>query len=537
MKVLIIGGVAGGATAAARLRRLDESAQIIMFERGDYISFANCGLPYYIGGEITDKGALTVQTPESFKSRLNIDVRVRETVTAINRKEKTLTVQKADGSIYTESYDKLLVTPGAAPVILPLEGMDAPNVFTLRNIPDTYKIDEFISRNKPKTAAIIGGGFIGLEMAENLKRRGLEVTVIEAAPQIAAVLDEDTVCDLQNYLVTQGITVKTNVKLNSIGETGCDMVLVSVGVKPESELAVSCGLETGIKGAIIVDENMRTSDPDIYAAGDAVQIKNFVTGGDGYVPLAGPANKQARIAADNIAGGNSTYKGTQGTSVLKVFGMAAAATGLNERAAKAAELPYDKVFLYSANHATYYPGAEFMNLKVIFDTTNGRILGAQAVGSGGVDKRIDVLATAIRGGMRASDLCDLELAYAPPFSSAKDPVNMAGYVIENLMTGKVKQIHWHQVDELTGTPGLQRIDVRPAEACAGGTIPGAVSMPLTELRNRLDELDKNRPVYVSCQTGLNSYIACRILTGLGFNAVNLAGGYRLYDSVRRSRGG
>ena len=535
MKVLIIGGVAGGATAAARLRRLDESAEIIMFERGDYISFANCGLPYYIGREITDKGALTVQTPESFKSRLNIDVRVRETVTAINRKEKTLTVKKSDGSIYTESYDKLLVTPGAAPVKLPLEGIDAPNVFTLRNIPDTYKIDEFISRNKPKTAAIIGGGFIGLEMAENLKRRGLEVTVIEAAPQIAAVLDEDTVCDLQNYLVAQGITVKTNVKLNSIGETGCDMVLVSVGVKPESELAVSCGLETGIKGAIIVDEYLRTSDPDIYAAGDSVQIKNFVTGGDGYVPLAGPANKQARIAADNIAGGNSTYKGTQGTSVLKVFGMVAAATGLNERAAKAAGIPYDKVFLYSANHATYYPGAEFMNLKVIFDTTNGRILGAQAVGSGGVDKRIDVLATAIRGGMRASDLCDLELAYAPPFSSAKDPVNMAGYVIENLMTGKVKQIHWHQVDELTGTPGLQRIDVRPAEAYAGGTIPGAVSIPLTELRNRLDELDKNRPVYVSCQTGLNSYIACRILTGHGFNAINLAGGYRLYDSVRRAK--
>lgn len=331
MKVLIIGGVAGGATAAARLRRLDESAQIIMFERGDYISFANCGLPYYIGGEITDKGALTVQTPESFKSRLNIDVRVRETVTAINRKEKTLTVQKPDGSTYTESYDKLLVTPGAAPVILPLEGMDAPNVFTLRNIPDTYKIDEFISRNKPKTAAIIGGGFIGLEMAENLKRRGLEVTVIEAAPQIAAVLDEDTVCDLQNYLKTKGITVKTNVKLTGIGETGCDMVLVSVGVKPESELAVSCGLETGIKGAIIVDEYLRTSDPDIYAAGDVVQIRNFITGGDGYVPLAGPANKQARIAADNIAGGNSTYKGTQGTSVLKVFGMTATGTVLYKR--------------------------------------------------------------------------------------------------------------------------------------------------------------------------------------------------------------
>ena len=360
---------------------------------------------------------------------------------------------------------------------------------------------------------------------------------MEAAPQIAAVLDEDTVCDLQNYLKEQGIAVKTSVKLNSINETGCDMVLVSAGVKPESELAAACGLETGIRGTILTDEYMRTSDPDIYAAGDAVQIRNFVTGGDGYIPLAGPANKQARIAADNIAGGNSTYKGTQGTSVLKVFGMTAAATGLNERAAKAAELPYDKVFLYSANHATYYPGAEFMNLKVIFDTTNRRILGAQAVGFKGVDKRIDVLATAIRAGMTAADLCDLELAYAPPFSSAKDPVNMAGYVIENLMSGKVSQIHWHQVDELTGTPGLQRIDVRPAEACAGGTIPGAVSMPLTELRSRLEELDKSRPVYVSCQTGLNSYTACRILTGNGFTAVNLAGGYRLYDSVRRSRGG
>ena len=535
MKVVIIGGVAGGATAAARLRRLDESAEIILFERGEYISFANCGLPYYIGGEIKEKSALTVQTPESFRARLNVDVRTRQTVTAVDRKNKSVTVRRENGEEYSETYDKLLITPGAAPVRPPLKGTDKENVFTLRNIPDTYRMDEYITARKPKTAAVVGGGFIGLEMAENLTRRGIAVTVIEAAPQIAAVLDEDTACDLQNYLTEQGVRIRTNAKIESTDETGCDMTLLSVGVRPESELAAACGLETGLRGAIKTDDHMRTSDPDIYAAGDVVQIRNFVTGGEGYIPLAGPANKQARIAADNIAGGNSVYRGTQGTSVLKAFGMTAAATGLNERAAKAAGIPYDKVFLYSANHASYYPGAQFMNLKVLFHKESGKILGAQAVGFDGTDKRIDVLATAIRAGMTADDLCGLELAYAPPFSSAKDPVNMAGYVIENLLSGKVRQIHWHDVDSLTGTPGLQRIDVRPAAAYANGTIPGAVSIPLAQLRGRLGEIDKSRPVYVSCQTGLNSYIACRILLQNGFQAVNLAGGYRLYNAVRQAK--
>lgn len=535
MKVVIIGGVAGGATAAARLRRLDESAEIILFERGEYISFANCGLPYYIGGEIKEKSALTVQTPESFRARLNVDVRTRQTVTAVDRKNKSVTVRRENGEEYSETYDKLLITPGAAPVRPPLKGTDKENVFTLRNIPDTYRMDEYITARKPKTAAVVGGGFIGLEMAENLTRRGIAVTVIEAAPQIAAVLDEDTACDLQNYLTKQGVRIRTNAKIESTDETGCDMTLLSVGVRPESELAAACGLETGLRGAIKTDDHMRTSDPDIYAAGDVVQIRNFVTGGEGYIPLAGPANKQARIAADNIAGGNSVYRGTQGTSVLKAFGMTAAATGLNERAAKAAGIPYDKVFLYSANHASYYPGAQFMNLKVLFHKESGKILGAQAVGFDGTDKRIDVLATAIRAGMTAGDLCGLELAYAPPFSSAKDPVNMAGYVIENLLSGKVRQIHWHDVDSLTGTPGLQRIDVRPAAAYANGTIPGAVSIPLAQLRGRLGEIDKSRPVYVSCQTGLNSYIACRILLQNDFQAVNLAGGYRLYNAVRQAK--
>ena len=535
MKILIIGGVAGGATAAARLRRLNEHAQIIMFERGDYISFANCGLPYYIGEEITDKYELTVQPPQSFKERLNIDVRTREEVTAIDRGAKTVSVQRADGSTYTESYDKLIVSPGASPIIPPIEGASAENVFTLRNIPDTYRIAEYIEQRHPKTAAIIGGGFIGLEMAENLSRRGIAVTVLEAAPQIAAVMDEDTVCDLENYLRAHGIAIRTGAAVSSIAETGCDMVILSVGVKPESRLAQECGLTLGIRGTILVDEHMRTSDPDIYAVGDVVQIRNFVSDSEGYVPLAGPANKQARIAADNICGKASSYKGTQGTSILKVFDMTAAATGLNERAAKAAGIPYDKVFLWSGSHASYYPGAQSMNLKVLFNTGTGKILGAQIVGFGGVDKRIDVLAAAIRAGMDYTGLCDLELAYAPPFSSAKDPVNMAGYVIDNLMNGLVRQIHWHDVDALTGTQGLQRIDVRPSAVYAQGTIPGARNIPLTQLRSRLGELDKTKTVYVSCQTGLTSYIACRILTQEGFDAVNLAGGYRLYHAVMQSR--
>lgn len=535
MKIIIIGGVAGGATAAARLRRLDEQAQIIIFERGEHISFANCGLPYYIGGTITDKAELTVQTPESFKKRLNIDVRIKEEVTAINRSTKTVTVKRADGSVYEESYEKLLLSPGAAPIVPPIKGADADNVFTLRNIPDTYKIVDYIHKHSPKTAAIIGGGFIGLEMAENLSQRGLAVTVLEAAPQIAAVMDEDTVCDLQNYLRSKGITIKTGVTINNISEINCDMIIISVGVKPETELAKKCGLKTGLRDTILVDDHMCTSDSDIYAVGDAIQIKNFVAGTDGYIPLAGPANKQARIAADNICGANSIYRGTQGTSILKVFDMTAAATGLNERSAKAAGIPYDKIFLWSGSHASYYPGAESMNLKVLFNTETGKIIGAQIVGFHGVDKRIDVLATAIRAGMDYRDLCDLELAYAPPFSSAKDPVNMAGFVIDNIINRKVQQIHWHDVDGLTGTPDIQRIDVRPHTVYAQGTIPNAKNIPLTELRDRLTELDKTKTVYVSCQTGLNSYIACRILMQNGFNAVNLAGGYRLYHAVMQSR--
>lgn len=537
MKVVIVGGVAGGATAAARLRRLDESAEIVMFERGEHISFANCGLPYYIGGEITEKSALAVQTPESFKSRFNIDVRTLEEVEAIDRAAKSVAVRRADGSSYTESYDKLLLAPGAEPVRIPLKGGDGEKVFTLRNIPDTYRMDEYIASKRPKSAAIIGGGFIGLEMAESLSRRGLAVTVFEAAPTIAAVLDEDIACDLLNYLREKGIAVRTGASVQSVEETGCDMVLVSVGVRPESSLAESCGLETGVRGAIKVDEYMRTSDPDIYAVGDAVETRNFVTGEGACVPLAGPANKQARIAADNIAGGKSAYKGAQGTSVLRAFDMTAAATGLSERAAKAAGLPFDKAFLYIANHATYYPGARFMSLKVIFNTESGKIIGAQAAGFEGVDKRIDVLAAAIRAGMTAADLSSLDLAYAPPFSSAKDPVNMAGYVIENILEGKVSQIHWHDVDALTGTPGLQRIDVRHPADYAKGTIPGAASIPLAELRGRIGELDRGRPVYVSCQTGLTSYIACRILSQKGFRAINLAGGYRLYSAVMRARKG
>ncbi len=534
MKVLIVGGVAGGATAATRLRRLDESAEIIIFERGEYISFANCGLPYFIGGEITEKAALTLQTPESFKSRFNINVRVQEEVTAIDRAEKKVTVKRADGSSYTESYDKLLLSPGAEPLRLPLLGE---NIFTLRSIPDAFKIDDFIREKKPKSAAIIGAGLIGLEMAENLTKRGLSVTVFEAAPTIAGILDGDTACDVVNYMREKGITVKMNTQVSNMDETGCDMAIISVGIKPEGGLALSCDLDMGVKGTIKVDDHMCTSDPDIYAVGDAVEVRNFVSGENAFIPLAGPANKQARVAADNIAGGNSSYKGSFSTSVFKMFDMTAAATGLNERAARALGIPCDKVFLYSASHATYYPGARFMSLKVLFDKESAKIIGAQAVGFEGVDKRIDVLATAIRFGATASDLSSLELAYAPPFSSAKDPVNMAGNMIENLLSGKVKQIHWHDVDALTKTECLQLIDVRPASDYAKGTIPQAVSIPLAELREKLEDFDKNIPVYVSCQVGLTSYLACRILSQNGFNAINLAGGYRLYSSVMRARKG
>ncbi|MCL2588334.1 MAG: FAD-dependent oxidoreductase, partial [Oscillospiraceae bacterium] len=430
-KVLIVGGVAGGASAAARLRRLDEQAEIILFERGAHISFANCGLPYYIGDYITDKAALTLQTPESFNARFRVDVRVLSEVVAIDRAAKTVRVKNHQtGETYTEGYDKLILSPGAEPIRPNIAGIDSDKVFTLRNIPDTYKIKDYLETNKPKTAAVIGGGFIGVEMAENLREAGLEVTLIELQDQIIAPLDYDMACDVHRYMERKGVRLVLNNGVQAIkdhgnsltitlreGEIEADMIIQAIGVRPESDLAREAGLEVSERGHIVVSDTMQTADPDIFAVGDAV----------GPLPLAGPANKQGRIAADVICGLNSRYAGTQGSSILKVFDMTVASTGMNEKTAKRLGLDYDKTFTYSASHATYYPGASFMSVKTVFERGTGKILGAQIVGFDGVDKRCDVFAVAVRAGMTAYDLTELELCYAPPYSSAKDPVNMAGY--------------------------------------------------------------------------------------------------------------
>lgn len=544
-KVLIIGGVAGGASAAARLRRLDEDAEIIMFERGEYISFANCGLPYYIGGEIKDKSALTLQTPQSFNARFRVDVRVLQEVTAINKDEKSVTVKNiATGEVYTESYDKMILSPGAAPIVPKIEGSDNSKIFILRNIPDTYKIKEYIQTQAPRTAVVVGGGYIGIEMAENLKNAGLDVTVVEMADHVIAPLDYDMACDVHSHLEQKGVHLilgdavtavrdegdGLSVKLNN-GEITTDMIIMAVGVRPESDIAKAAGLSINERGCIIVNEFMQTSDENIYAAGDAVEVIDFVTGQKSFIPLAGPANKQGRIAADNICGLQSTFGGTQGSAILKVFDMTVATTGVNEKTAQRLGLDYDKSFTSSASHASYYPGAVNMSIKTVFDKNSGKILGAQITGYDGVDKRCDVIATAIRAGMTAYDLAKLELCYAPPFSSAKDPVNMAGFTIENLLTGKVKNFHWHDVADLPRDGSVTLLDTRTPIEYQNGHIDGFINIPLDELRSRFTELDKTKKVYLTCQIGLRGYIAARILSQKGFDVYNLSGGYRLYNSI------
>ena len=545
MKVVIVGGVAGGASAAARLRRLDESAEIIMFERGEYISFANCGLPYYIGGEITKKSALTLQTPQSFNARFNVDVRVNSEVTSIDPKAKTVTVRSKDRGEYTESYDKLILSPGAAPIRPPMEGADNARVFTLRNIPDTIKIREYVEEEFPESAVVVGGGYIGVEMAENLKNAGVAVTIVELADHVIAPLDYDMACDVHRYLKEKGVglILKNGVqaikeeggklKLTlSDGEIETDMVIMAVGVRPDTALAKDAGLELNKRGAIVVNEHMLTSNPDIYAVGDAVEVTDFVTGEKAYIPLAGPANKQGRIAADNICGIPTTYKNTLGSAVLKIFDMTVATTGVNERAAKAAGLDYDKVYTYSNSHASYYPGSTGMSIKTLYEKGTGKILGAQIVGFDGVDKRCDVLATAIRAGMTAKDLTELELCYAPPFGSAKDPVNFVGYVIENTLAGRVKNFFWDDVAKLPRDGSVTLLDVRTdLERENGQYIEGFIHIPVDELRARANELDKSKPVYIHCRTGLRSYVACCMLAGMGFDCYNLSGGWRLYESI------
>ena len=545
MKTIIIGGVAGGATAAARLRRLDEHAQIIILERGEFVSFANCGLPYYIGGSITEKGNLTLQTPESFRARFNIDVRTLSNAAGIDPERKTVTVEDLrTGKTYEESYDKLILSPGAEPIRPSIEGANSPNVFTLRNIPDTIRIKEYMETAYPHSAVVVGGGYIGVEMAENLAMAGLKVSVVELADHLIAPLDFDMAADVHRYIKSKGIKLYLNNGVTAIrgnkvvlqkGELAADMVILAVGVRPETKLAKACGIQTNARGSILVNQNMQTNIPDIYAVGDAVEVEDFITKTPAFIPLAGPANKQGRIAADHIAGYPSAYKGTQGSAVLKLFDMTIATTGINEKAAKAAGIDYDKTYTYSGSHASYYPGASMMSIKALWDKKTLKLLGAQIVGFDGVDKRLDVLATAIRFGAKITDLAELELCYAPPFGSAKDPVNMLGFVAENVVSGKVKQFFWHDVENLPRDGSVTLLDTRTLLEVGRGKIEGFMHIPVDSLRSRIHEIPKEKPVYVHCHSGLRSYIACRILSGYGFECYNLAGGWRLYESVINER--
>lgn len=547
MKVLIIGGVAGGATAAARLRRLDENAQIIVIERSGFISYANCGLPYYIGGVIEDREALTLQTPESFWRRFRIEARVRNEALSIDPRAKTVRIRRLDdGAEYTETYDKLILSPGANAVRPPFPGADHERIVTLRTVEDALRIRSLMERISPKRAVVIGGGFIGLEAAENLMHAGVETLLIERDAQVIAPIDYDMACQVHAYLRGKGLDLRLGASVGGFAPVQAgrvsvlvqdqepiqaDLVVMAVGIAPDTRLAKEAGLTLGVKGAIVVDERMQTSDRDIYAVGDAVEVRHYVSGEKTLLSLAGPANKQGRIAADNLCGLNSRFDGSQGSSIVKIFDMTVASTGLNEKAARRAGLRCDAAVTLSPSHATYYPGFSSMTVKTLFEPESGKILGAQIVGFDGVDKRIDVLSTAIRAYMTGADLAELDLAYAPPYSSAKDPVNMAGFMIENLRAGLVSQYHWHEIAALAGSPNALMLDTRTPAEYARGHIPGARNIPLDELRERLGELDRKKTFYVNCQSGLRSYIACRILTQHGFACHNLSGGYGFYEHI------
>lgn len=550
MKVVIIGGVAGGATAAARIRRLDEQAEIVVLERSGFVSYANCGLPYYIGGVIQDQEELTLQTPESFWDRFHIDVRVGHEVTAIDPAAKTVTGKNlATGETFAESYDKLLLSPGAKPLKPPLPGLDSPRLFTLRTVEDTLAIRAFVEEHKPRRAVMAGGGFISLEVAENLAELGVEVTVVQRLPHLMPPLDYDMASFLHNHMRAKGVRVLLDTAVSGFSQQGqtittlveggnpipADLAILAIGVAPESTLAKEAGLALGQRGGIAVNDRMETSHPDIYAVGDAVEITHLVTGEKTRIALAGPANKQGRVAADNICGGDSRYPGAQGSSVLKLFDLTVAATGLNEETAQAAGLDYETVILSPLSHAGYYPGGTVMTMKVLYEKGSLRLLGAQIVGGDGVDKRLDVLATAMQAGLTVTALKELDLAYAPPFSSAKDPVNMAGFMAENLEAGLVKQFTWQQVDSLPRDGSVNLVDVRTPEEYADGHAPGFVNIPVDQLRQRLGEIDPSKPVYLICQSALRSYLACRVLEQRGYTASHLAGGYRLYGSVALDR--
>lgn len=539
--ILIVGGVAGGASAAARARRLSESASITIFERGPYISFANCGLAYHIGGDITERERLLIQTPEGFKNRFNIDVRTSTEVTAIDRSAKTVTVKDlATNTERTEHYDSLILSPGAEPIIPPIPGADLPGVHTLRSIPDMDRIKKAIDPQHASSAVIVGGGYIGLEMAEALRHININVTLVELSPQVLGPLDAEMAFPLHQELILQGVDLKLNTSVTAISSNGTgltvnlstdetvdtDILIMAIGVKPETTLAKNAGLTIGSRGGISVNENMRTSDPDIYAVGDAIEVKHFPTQLDSLIPLAGPANRQGRIAADNIFGKNSKYSGTQGTAVCKIFNITAAMTGMNEKLAKHTAVNYEKIYVHPASHASYYPGAAPMSIKLLFDPKTGKILGAQAVGTKGVDKRIDVIATALRAGLTVGDLEELELAYAPPYGSAKDPVNYAGFVASNVIAGDMDIFHYEHIKNLSDSQTL--LDVRTPTEVLAGTIPGSINIPIDDLRQRLGELDRNKEILVFCQVGLRGYLACRILSQNGFKCRNLTGGYKTY---------
>lgn len=564
-KILIVGGVAGGASAAARARRLSEDAEIIMFERGEFVSFANCGLPYHIGGDIQDRSKLLLQTPESFLARFNVDVRIMNEVVNINRNEKTVTVKNLlDGYEYTERYDFLLLSPGAGPIVPPIPGVKNPLTYSLRNIPDMDRILQTIETNNVEHATVVGGGFIGLEMMEAFHQRGIKTTLLELADQVMTPVDKEMAGFAHAEIRDHGIDLRLGIALSGVeyipethiasfesGESTehqhinghlnlslsnseslkTDLLIMAIGVRPETTLASEAGLKIGELGGIWTTPSMQTSDPSIYAVGDAIEEADFVTGNQALVPLAGPANRQGRMAADNMLGRNETYQGTQGTAICKIFDLAIAATGKNEKQLKRDGVDYEKVYVHTASHASYYPRAEIVSFKMLFDPKSGKIFGAQAAGKDGVDKRIDIMAVAQRAGMTVEQLQHLELTYAPPYGSAKDVINQAAFVANNIIKGDATPIHFDEIDNLTDDQVL--LDVRnPLELENGGYIEGTLNIPVDELRQRMHELPKDKEIVIYCQVGLRGNVAYRQLVNNGFKARNLIGGYRTYKFAK-----
>ncbi|UEL48649.1 CoA-disulfide reductase [Terrisporobacter hibernicus] len=546
-KVLIVGGVAGGASAAARLRRLNEDFEIIMFEKGEYISFANCGLPYYIGDSIKNRGFLLVQTVEGMKERFKLDVRNLSEVIEIDKNNKKVKVKNhKNGQVYEETYDKLILSPGAMPKIPDIKGIKScENLFTLRNIADTDKIKNYVDINKPQKALVIGGGFIGLEMVENLHERGVEVTLVHSRDQVMKPVDYEMASVLHTHLIEKGVKLILKDKPEKIEDKGkrvvlksgkeieTDMIILSIGVTPESKIAKEAGIEVNEKGAIVVNSKMKTSNEDIYAVGDAIQVIDFVNKKPTMIPLAWPANRQGRLVADILSGKDVEYKGTLGSLVAKVFDLTVAATGNNEKTLRDLDIPYEAIHIHPASHAGYYPGATQISFKMLFDPNTGKILGAQGVGKDGIDKRIDLIANSIKAGFTVYDLQDTEVCYAPPYNSAKDPVNMLGYCGANIMENIVKNTQWYEIEDLVKNEEYI-LDVREEYEVSNGSIKNVVNIPLGQLRDRLNEIPKDRKIYVCCQVGLRGYIACTILNQYGYNTSNIDGGYKTYSSIKNA---